>query len=162
MGVRRIFSGVGKVDILLIFFRLLAMQGKWTYTKRKCPVLRQQLQTVFSCKKTLHWANVCFSEHGYLKIELTEFKMNYKLSIFRISAKSYENTNKVPFNSNSFSLFSCFSNVLECRKLCEMRFCANGLVVLHSCAPSEGALVAKNSLYSQQCYFFTHASLHIL
>jgi len=31
MGVRRNFSrGGGKVDILLIFFSLLAMQRKWT------------------------------------------------------------------------------------------------------------------------------------
>jgi len=25
------------------------------------------------CKKTLYWANVCFSEHGYIKTELAEF-----------------------------------------------------------------------------------------
>jgi len=35
MGVRRNFSRGAKVDILLIFFRLLAMQRKWTYTKKK-------------------------------------------------------------------------------------------------------------------------------
>ena len=33
MGVRRHFAGGGKVDILLTFFRLQAMQCKWTYTK---------------------------------------------------------------------------------------------------------------------------------
>ena len=41
----------GKVDILLIFFWLLTMQRKLTYTriqKRKCPMLRQQLHTVLS------------------------------------------------------------------------------------------------------------------
>jgi len=48
MGVRRISSRGVKVDILLIFFRLLAMQRKWTYTKIKCPMLREQLPTVFS------------------------------------------------------------------------------------------------------------------
>jgi len=47
MAVRRIFSRGGKVGILLIFFRLLAMQRKWTYAKRKCPMLRQQLHAVF-------------------------------------------------------------------------------------------------------------------
>jgi len=31
------FPGVGKVDILLIFFWLLAMQRKLTYTKKKMP-----------------------------------------------------------------------------------------------------------------------------
>jgi len=35
MGFRRKFSRGGKVAILLIFFRLLAMQRKWTYTKEK-------------------------------------------------------------------------------------------------------------------------------
>jgi len=36
MGVRRSFSrGGGKVDILLIFFRLLVMQRKWAYTRKK-------------------------------------------------------------------------------------------------------------------------------
>ena len=44
---QKFFQG-GKVDLLLIFFRLLAMQRKWTYKKRKCSVLRQQLHTVFS------------------------------------------------------------------------------------------------------------------
>ena len=48
MGVHRNFSGGGKVNILLISFSLLAMQRKWTYTKRKCPMLRQQLHAVFS------------------------------------------------------------------------------------------------------------------
>jgi len=55
MGVRRNFSRGGKVDILHILFGLLMMQRKWTYTKRfnlstrqrKCPMLRQQLHTVF-------------------------------------------------------------------------------------------------------------------
>jgi len=31
---QKFFQG-GNVDILLIFFRLLAMQRKWTYTKKK-------------------------------------------------------------------------------------------------------------------------------
>ena len=48
--------------------------ANWRIQKRKCPMLRQHLHTVFSpCKKTLHWANVCFSEHGYFKTELAEF-----------------------------------------------------------------------------------------
>jgi len=53
-----IFPGGGRganVDILLILFRLLTMQRKWPFTKRftlstpqrKCPISRQQLQTVF-------------------------------------------------------------------------------------------------------------------
>jgi len=35
MGVHTNFSKGGKVDILLIFFSLLAMQRKWTNTKKK-------------------------------------------------------------------------------------------------------------------------------
>ena len=35
MGVRINFSRGGNVEILLDFLRLLAMQRKWTYTKRK-------------------------------------------------------------------------------------------------------------------------------
>jgi len=30
-----VFPGRNNVDILLVFFRLLAMQRKWTYTKMK-------------------------------------------------------------------------------------------------------------------------------
>jgi len=63
MGVRRNFSRAKsrKVEILLIFFRLLAMQHKWTYTKKK---------------KAL----VFCSEHGYFKTVLAEFQMNHKKS----------------------------------------------------------------------------------
>jgi len=32
---QKFFQGGGNVDILLVFFRLLVMQRKWTYTKRK-------------------------------------------------------------------------------------------------------------------------------
>jgi len=49
-GSAEIFPGKGKVDILLIFFRLLAMQCRWAYTK-KCLRLRQRLHTCFPCKK---------------------------------------------------------------------------------------------------------------
>jgi len=32
---QKFFHVGGQIDILLIFFRLLAMQRKWTYTKKK-------------------------------------------------------------------------------------------------------------------------------
>jgi len=35
MASAEIFPGRGKVDILLFFLRLLAMQRKWTYTKKQ-------------------------------------------------------------------------------------------------------------------------------
>jgi len=41
-------QGGGKVEILLIFFSLLAMQREWTYTKRKMSNVTQQLHTMFS------------------------------------------------------------------------------------------------------------------
>ena len=48
--------------------------------------------------------------------------------------QSYQNTNKITFNSNSF-LFACFSIALECCKYARMRFhCATVLVVLSICA----------------------------
>ena len=78
--------------------------------------------------------------------------------IFRISAESHENTNKVPFNSNSFSLFWCFSNVLKCWKLREMRFYANGLVVHHICSPLEEALVAKTCALLAAMHLFNSCS----
>jgi len=43
--------------------------ANWRIQKRKCRMWRQQLHTVFSLKETLHWANFCFSEHGYCKTE---------------------------------------------------------------------------------------------
>ena len=67
MGVRRNLPEGDEVDILLIFFRLLVMQRKWIYTKMKMS------NVTFPCKKTLHWANVYFSEHGYFMTELAEF-----------------------------------------------------------------------------------------
>ena len=51
-----------------------------------------------------------------------------------INIKSYHNTNKITFHSNSF-LFACFSIALECCKCARMRFhCATVLVVLSICA----------------------------
>jgi len=45
----------------------------------------------------------------------------------------FEQSRAYIFISNSFSLFSCFSNVLECCKWTRIRFhCANDLVVLRS------------------------------
>jgi len=52
MGVRRKFSRGGNVDILLILFRLLTMQCKWTFKKRfsfstpqrKLPMIQKQSQ----------------------------------------------------------------------------------------------------------------------
>jgi len=45
----------------------------------------------------------------------------------------------------------------------EMRFhYGNGLVVLRIYALLERALVAKNALCWQQCFFFTHVTLNIV
>jgi len=70
MGIRRNYSRGGKVDILLIFFWLLTMQRKLTYTKKEnVQCYGNSCIQYFPCKNTLHWANVCFSEHGYFKTE---------------------------------------------------------------------------------------------
>jgi len=67
-----IFPGGGKVDILLIFFSLLAMQRKRKYTKNvQC--YGNSWTQCFLCKKTLHEANIYCSEQGYFKTELAEF-----------------------------------------------------------------------------------------
>ena len=53
MGVRRNFFRGAKVDILLIFFSLLAMQRKWTYTKNvQC--YGNNYNHCFPYKKLLH------------------------------------------------------------------------------------------------------------
>jgi len=53
MDVRRNFSREGKVDILLIFSTLLAMQRKWTYTKNfQC--YGNSYTQCFPYKKILH------------------------------------------------------------------------------------------------------------
>jgi len=141
------FSQGGEADILLIFFRLLAMQRKWTYTKRKCPMLRQTVaNSVFPGRKLYTEQMFVLVSMNILRLSWQSSRWNRPTICVNIESKCkiYENTNKVTFNSNSFSLFSCFSNVLECLKLHAMRFRANGLVDLHICAPSERGLIAKN------------------
>jgi len=68
MGVGRNFSrGRGKVDILLIFFVLLTMQWKGTFTKRvalstaqrKCSMLRQQPQKCASLTAMVLFTHIC-------------------------------------------------------------------------------------------------------
>jgi len=51
--VRRNSRG-GKVDILLIFLRLLAMQGKLTHTKINVQCYDNSCKQCFPCKKTLY------------------------------------------------------------------------------------------------------------
>jgi len=60
--------------------------------------------------------------------------MNYKLCELLEQAQNLiKIRTKYIFNSNSFPLLSCFSNVLEGCKCARMRFhCANDLVVLRS------------------------------
>jgi len=59
--------------------------------------------------------------------------VNYKLCEL-YNVQSYQNTNKITFNPNSF-LFACFSIALECCKYARMRFhCTTVLVVLSICA----------------------------
>jgi len=89
MGVRRKFSWGGNADISLILFRLLTMQRKWTYTKRltlstpqrKCPVLRQQLQTVFFLWENFAPSQVfwrCFTDPIRVQGKYLAFKIPLK------------------------------------------------------------------------------------
>jgi len=57
-------------------------------------------------------------------------------------------------NSNSFSLFSYLSKVLECCKRARWDFTAQMVRWYCAfCAPLEGALVENNALFWQQCFF---------
>jgi len=61
----------GQSRHFVYFFWLLTMQRKLTYTKKEnVQCYGNSCIKCFPCKNTLHWANVCFSEHGYFKTEL--------------------------------------------------------------------------------------------
>jgi len=75
MGIRRNFSRGGNVDILLIFFRSLMLQCKWTFTKcfnlsspqTNC-LQRHMLQSHYFEKNFLKWSCtrvvINYSFHG--------------------------------------------------------------------------------------------------
>jgi len=65
-----IFPGVGKVDILLVFVKLLATQRKRTCPPKKVQCYSSSCIQCFPCKETLHWTNVCFSELDILRLSL--------------------------------------------------------------------------------------------
>jgi len=153
MGVRRGFSSWREMSTFCLFFSdCWRCNANGRTQKENVQCYGNSCKQCFPCEKTLHWANVCFSEHGYFNDWVSRvLKELQTVRIFRLSAKSYENANKVPFNSNSFSLFSCFSNVLECWKLREMIFCANGLVVLRMRKWSGGTAHARTFRRSTGC-----------
>ena len=123
--------------------RLLTMQRKLTYTKRfalpapqrKCPVLRQQLQTVVSPRKFYTeqmFVSVSMNNLIPLRVSWQSSKRITNLVNYWSKYKSYQNTvrTRYTYNSNKFPLFQCFHNVLECCKCARVRFhCPNGLVV---------------------------------
>jgi len=43
------------------------------YTPKKMPNVTATFANSVTSKKSLHWANVCFSEHEYFKLGLAEF-----------------------------------------------------------------------------------------
>jgi len=69
MGVRKNFSRRGNVDILLVVFRLVTMQCKWTFTKlftlskpqRKCLMSRQQSQKCASLEAIARYITIIYS-----------------------------------------------------------------------------------------------------
>jgi len=114
MSVRRTFSRVGATSTFCFSFsncRRSALPLK--YCTERMFVLVSMIISGLS-KWTFQW--------------ITNF-VNYIINI-----QSYQNTNKITFNSNSF-LFACFSIAFECCKCARMRFhCATVLVVLSICA----------------------------
>jgi len=64
-----IFPGGGKVDILLIFFRSLAMQRKWTYTKEKMfSVTATVAYSVFPVRKLYSKQMFVLASMDFLKL----------------------------------------------------------------------------------------------
>ena len=73
MGVRRKFSRGGKVDNLLIFFRLLAMQRKWTYTKKMSNDTATVAYSVFPVRKL-------YTEQMFVLVSMDTLRLSYQRS----------------------------------------------------------------------------------
>ena len=126
----QLFPGGSKSTFCLSFHTVGDATQMDVHKKKMSNVTATVATSVFPVRKL-------YTEHRFVLESMDISRLLNELQtvwITRISAKSYENTNKVPFNSNNV-LFSCFSNVIECWKLREMRFCANGVLVLRICAP---------------------------
>ena len=66
---QKFFQGGGKVDILLIFFRSLAMQRKWTYTKEKMfSVTATVAYSVFPVRKLYSKQMFVLASMDFLKL----------------------------------------------------------------------------------------------
>ena len=90
--------------------------------------------------------------------------MNYKLcKLLEYAQNLIKILTKYIFNSNNFSLFSCFSNILEGCKCARMSFhCANGLVVLRSFALLEPGAGPAVSLREQWTWLFCSVSVCVI
>jgi len=107
-----IFPGV-KVGILLILFRLLTMQCKWTFTKhfilsipqRKCPKLRQQSQKCASLTTMLPFHSCFFSHRIKLRgllLSAVIVSLHYLLSCQRF-LRSTVSCGKTPTALNAYN-----------------------------------------------------------
>jgi len=94
---QKLFQG-GNVDILLILFRLLAMQCKWTFTKRftlsttqiKCPMLRQELQKCASLAATIIYTSITIIFTIYAIYRFSKQGTSFQRSIAMFETTNYD------------------------------------------------------------------------
>jgi len=83
MGVRRNFSRGGQSRHFAYVIVVVDDAAQIDlYKKENVQCYGNSCIQCFPCEKTLHQANVCFSEHAYFNTELAEFKMNHNFVNF--------------------------------------------------------------------------------
>ena len=89
MDVRRKISRRGKVDILLIFFRLLAIHRKWTYTKKKMfNVTAAVVYSVFYVRKL-------YTEQMFVVVSMDMLRLSKQSSEWNINFVNFWNKCKI-------------------------------------------------------------------
>ena len=73
MGVRRHFCKERQSRHFASLCQVVGDATQMDVPKKDVQCYGKSCTQCFLCKETLHWTNVCFSEHGYFKIELAEF-----------------------------------------------------------------------------------------
>ena len=147
MGVRRNFPGGGNSTFCLSFSVCQGCNANGRTQQRKCPVFRQHLHTVLSLQENFT-VSKCFSEHEFFKTELAEFEMDNKLRKFLEQVQNLMKIRKI------YAI-----HVASARDEISLRRWSGGSAHLRT---FRGALVAGDALCWQQCFFFTHASLHMV
>ena len=158
MGVRKNFTSRGKLDVLLILFRLLMMQCNWTFKKRmilpapqrKCPTLRQQSQKLLFVSAAMLLFHSCFFSHSItlraLLLSAVTVLLHYlpKMSMFNshIRQKAYYHNLKWTFED----LLPCYCYAMKINSR-----------TIHS-QVSQSASAGKGAdMSEQQAHYFTAA-----